>query len=126
MIGLGIDLCAIARMEPLLAAEGTPFLLRFFTEEERAYINARGSMAAQSMAAIFAAKEALLKAMGLGLGGGVELREIAVLHDESGRPHYSLTGKAAERLAALGGREALLSLTHEKGMAAAVAAIPRG
>ena len=122
MIGLGIDLCAIHRMERLLAEENG-FLRRYFTEDEQAYIKSRGSMAAQSMAAMFAAKEALLKAMGLPLGGGVELREIAVSHNASGRPSYALTGKAAEMLAALGAKETHVSLTHEGGMAAAVAVI---
>ena len=122
MIGLGIDLCDITRMERLLA-EGSGFLRRYFTKEEQAYLKARGKMAGQSMAAMFAAKEALLKAMGLSLGSGVELRDIAVLHDKNGRPSYALTGKAAEKLAALGAREALVSLTHEGGMAAAVAVI---
>lgn len=122
MIGLGIDLCAIARMERLLAEEDA-FLRRYFTAEEQAYLRARGNMAAQSMAAMFAAKEALLKAMGLGLGSGVELRDIAVLHGGNGRPFYALAGKAAERLAALGATEALVSITHEGGMAAAVAVV---
>ena len=58
--GVGIDLCAIGRMEELLG--NVRFLERFFTEEETAYVMARGAAAAQSMAGIFAAKEALLKA----------------------------------------------------------------
>ncbi|MCL1854581.1 MAG: holo-ACP synthase [Clostridia bacterium] len=122
MIGLGIDLCAIARAERLLAKDGG-FLRRYFTEDEQAYLKARGNMAAQSLAAMFAAKEALLKAMGLGLGSGVELRDISVSHDQNGRPFYTLTGKAAEKMAAMGAKEALVSLTHEDGMAAAMAVI---
>ena len=74
---------------------------------------------------MFAAKEALLKAMGVGLSGGISLREIGVCHDENGAPHYKLTGAAAEKLRAMGGGMIYLSLTHEGGAAAAVAVIER-
>ena len=122
VMGLGIDLCAISRMERHLL-EGSAFLRRCFTEEEQAYLRDRGRAAARSMAAMFAAKEALLKAMGTGLGGGIALRDIAVMHRESGQPYYVLTGGAAEKLAALGAKAAHVSLTHEADMAAAVAVI---
>ena len=82
-------------------------------------------MGAQSAAAMFAAKEALLKAMGVGLSGGIALREIGVCHDENGAPHYKLTGAAAEKLRAMSGGTIYLSLTHEGGTAAAVAVIER-
>ncbi len=122
MIGLGLDLCEIARMQRLLD-QGDAFLARYFTPEEQAYIRQRNQSAAQSMAAIFAAKEALLKAMGAGIGGGVPLTDIGVRHDPGGQPRYALTGAAAEKLCSLGGRAAFLSLTHEAGLAAAVAVI---
>lgn len=120
MIGLGLDLCEIARMEKLLAKDDS-FLNRYFTKEEQAYVKGRGQLAAHSMAALFAAKEAFLKALGLGIGGGVELTEVAVHHQADGRPVYALTGKAAELLAERGGCRAHLSLSHEAGVAAAVA-----
>lgn len=122
MIGIGIDLCEIARMERILA-KNDHFLKRYFTEEEQAYILSRGKMAAQSMAAMFAAKEALLKAMGIGIGGGIELAEVAIAHMENGQPGYRLTGAAAHKLESLGGTRTWLSLTHEAGMAAAVAVL---
>lgn len=74
--GLGLDLCGISRMEPLLS-DGR-FLSRYFTAEEAEYIRSRGAGAAQSMAGIWAAKEALLKAAGRGLT--LPLREIEVCH----------------------------------------------
>jgi holo-[acyl-carrier protein] synthase len=122
MIGIGIDLCEIARMERILET-GDRFLQRFFTEGEQSYIAGRGKAAAQSMAAMFAAKEALLKALGAGIGGGIALTDIAVRHAESGQPHYELTGAAEAKLKELGGARAFLSLTHEGGMAAAVAVV---
>ena len=124
MIGLGIDLCEIARMARILEEKnGGSFLQRYFTQEEQAYIKGRGNMASQSMAGMFAAKEAFLKALGIGLDGGVGLTCIAVLHQPNGKPYYDITGVAAEKLESLGAKGALLSLTHEGGMAAAVAVI---
>ena len=124
MIGLGIDLCQVERIEKAMTAHAT-FLSRYYTEEEQAYIAQRGSVGAQSAAAMFAAKEALLKAMGIGLSGGVSMQEIGVCHDTNGAPCYKLTGAAAERLHSMGGGSVFLSLTHEGGMAAAVAVIDR-
>ena len=122
MIGLGIDLCEIARMERLLERDDR-FLQRYFTTEEQQYIQSRGKAGAESMAAMFAAKEALLKAMGTGLSGKAALVEIEICHEESGRPRYRLLGAAKEALADIGGLRVHLSLSHEAGVAAAVAVI---
>lgn len=122
MRGLGIDLCEVGRIERELK-RGDAFLRRFFTNSERAYIASRGQMGAQSSAAMFAAKEAFLKAVGTGIGGGIALDEIAVEHLPGGAPVYRLTGAAQARLGELGAERAFLSLTHEAGMAAAVCVI---
>lgn len=119
MKGIGIDLCSIERIEKTISRQEA-FLNRYYTEEERAYIQSKGQMAAQSAAAMFAAKEAFLKAMGTGIGRGITLQEVAVQHDGNGAPAYLLTGAAREKLAEKGAVEAFLSLTHEDGMAAAV------
>lgn len=111
--GIGLDLCEIARMEKRL--EDDRFLQRYFTDTEIGYIRSKGRGAAQTMAGIFAAKEALSKALGTGIV--FDLREITVSHDELGKPVYELTGKACE---AGGGDKFWLSITHEGGMAAAV------
>lgn len=117
ILGLGVDLCEIARMERAIAREG--FLARYFTQEERDYIASRGAMGAQTAAGLFAAKEAMLKALGVGLA--VPLREAGVTHDAQGAPRAALTGAAAARLAALGGQTMHLSISHEGGMAVAMA-----
>ena len=122
MRGLGIDLCEVGRIERELK-RGDAFLRRFFTNSERAYIASRGQMGAQSAAAMFAAKEAFLKAVGTGIGGGIALCEIAVEHLPGGAPVYRMTGAAQARLGELGAARAFLSLTHEAGMAAAVCVI---
>lgn len=120
--GVGIDLCEISRMESLLS--NGRFLARFFSMEEQAYIQSRGRTAAQSMAGVFAAKEALTKALGTGLSGG-EMRDICVLHDEKGAPYYALRGKWAALAEERGVRAFYLSISHEGGMAAAVCVAER-
>lgn len=122
MKGIGIDLCQVCRIERAEALTGR-FLQSYYTEEERAYIRARGKAGMQSAAAFFAAKEALLKAMGLGIGQGVHLRDIGVGHTETGAPYYRLCGTAEARFLELGGGTPFLSLTHEQGFAAAVCVI---
>ena len=110
--GIGLDLCEIARMQTLLD-EGRS-LRRMFTEEEQAYIAGKGASAAQTMAGMFAAKEAVLKALGTGMT--IPMTDIVISHTELGQPVATLTGKAAEF-----GGTLLVSITHEAGMAAAFA-----
>ena len=122
MKGVGIDLCSISRIEKALQTnEG--FLKRYYTEEERAYIEQKGKMGAHSAAAMYAAKEAFLKAVGLGIGRGIRLDEIGIMHDEMGAPQYVLSGAAAEQMQKMRAAQAFLSLSHEADMAAAVCVI---
>ena len=111
--GLGLDLCEISRMEKLLNDDR--FLRKYFNEEEISYIQAKGKSGAQTMAGIYAAKEALAKALGTGIT--FDLKEICIIHNEAGMPEYSLSGKAG--LLGAGDRF-LLSITHDGGNAAAV------
>jgi len=120
MKGIGIDLCEISRMERMMTES---FLARYYTQEEREYIASRGKTGAQSAAAMFAAKEAFLKACRAGIGTGIALDEIGVEHLPGGAPQYRLTGAALEKMQTLGASGAWLSLTHEGGMAAAVCVI---
>lgn len=110
---IGLDLCDIDRMAEHL---GDRFLEKYFTGQEAAYIRSRGGQAAQSMAGIWAAKEAVLKALGTGIV--LPLQEIEIGHTELGQPTVTLHGRAAETA---GSGSFLVSITHEKGMAAAVA-----
>jgi holo-[acyl-carrier protein] synthase len=112
--GLGIDLLEIKRLERAL--ERHPRLAeRVFTEAERDYARAR-ARPGRHLAARFAAKEAVVKA--LGLSGGFGLREIEVLAGEP--PRVSLSGRAAE---AAGGGRVEISLTHSRDFAAAAAIV---
>ena len=120
VLGIGCDLCAVSRMS---RADGR-FLARFYTQEEREEIAQRKDRAALShMAACFAAKEAAAKALGTGFSQGVMPDQIGVVKDESGCPGLRLTGAALTRMQALGGREMLLTMTHEGDMAAAFAVL---
>lgn len=110
--GMGLDLCAISRMEALLP-DGL-FLARYFTEAEAAYIRGKGASAAQTLAGIWAAKEAVLKAAGRGID--LPLKDVEITHTEAGQPQVCLHHQAAE---ALPGAFSL-SITHEGDMAAAV------
>lgn len=113
VIGLGLDVCEVSRMDRNL--RDSRFISRFFTEEEAAYIRSRGSAAAQTMAGLFASREALGKAIGCGID--FDLKEAEIRHDPNGRPFYHLTGRLAERTS---GSRFLLSITHDGGIAAAV------
>lgn len=117
ILGVGIDLCEVRRMKEMLANER--FLMRFFAPEERAYIASRGQGAAESLAGHFAAKEAGLKALGVGIA--LPLCDIAVSHDEKGAPFFVLAGKAQARMRELGGDRMHLSITHTGDVAAAFA-----
>lgn len=122
MKGLGIDLCEISRVEHAMA-KNERFLQRWYTQEERQYIQSRGRAGAQSAAAMFAAKEAFLKAVGTGISRGISMTDVAVSHDELGAPQYVLTGAARQKMQELGAQRAWLSISHDGGMAAAVCVI---
>lgn len=110
--GIGLDLCAIPRMQELLNSDRS--LRRMLTESEEAYVRSRGVAAAQTFAGLYAAKEAVLKALGTGLT--IPMTDVVITHTELGQPQAELRGKAAEM-----GGSILLSITHEGDMAAATA-----
>lgn len=121
VIGVGVDLCSVPRIAR--AMEREHFMQRVYTQEERAYLKSRGKSAPQSAAAMFAAKEAVAKALGTGFSGGVAPGQIGVIHEESGAPGIALTGAARARLEALGGTRVRISLSHEREIAAAFVVI---
>ena len=109
IIGTGIDLVDIARFERSMTR--TPRLMeRLFTASEQ-------TRRLRSLAARYAAKEALIKA--LGGSDGVYWTDIEIASEPSGRPHFVLTGSTAEVVAARGITALHLSLTHDAGLAAA-------
>lgn len=117
VVGIGVDLCSISRMEKAISREH--FLSRVFTQEERAYLDQKGKGRSQSAAAMYAAKEAVAKAFGTGIAQGICLNQIEVTHDALGAPGIRLSGAALERMQNMGGVRVLLSLSHESDLAIA-------
>lgn len=118
IVGSGIDLVEIARIQQSMDRFGRRFLDRIFTTAEQAYCLGKRK-AAESFAARFAAKEAAAKALGTGISHGVGWREIEVVRAPSGKPGLRFHGRAALIAARLGARRAALSLTHSTALAAA-------
>ncbi|MCQ8277350.1 holo-ACP synthase [Acetobacteraceae bacterium KSS8] len=102
IIGLGTDLCDIRRIERAIARHGERFLLRSFTETERAKANRRTeSIRAATYAKRWAAKEACAKALGTGFSHGVFHSDLGVVNLPTGQPTMVLTGGALARLRSL-------------------------
>jgi len=121
ILGLGVDLVEVARMEKALA-RGERNVQRLFTAGEIAYCR-RHKEPARHFAARFAAKEAGMKALGTGWSNGVSWQNFEVRLDPRGRPHLYVTGRAAEIAATIGASHALITLAHDGGLATAVVAI---
>jgi holo-[acyl-carrier protein] synthase len=117
IVGLGVDVEEVARIDGSLARFGDRFEQRVFTDAERAYCNGRGKRG-QHFAARFAAKEATLKA--LGVPPGLSWHEMEIVSGPGGKPELRLSGEAAAAATRLGVARALVSLTHTDGHAAAV------
>ena len=85
--GTGVDIIEISRIEKSLTNE--KFVERIFTKKEQEYCNSRKQMAVSSYAARFAAKEAVVKALGTGISGGGLWTDIEILPDDDGAPHVN-------------------------------------
>lgn len=116
IVGIGCDIIEIERIARAIKSES--FIRRVFTAEEAAYCQRRGQQAAASFAARFAAKEAVLKALGTGLREG-SLQEIAVDNDGLGKPLVQLSGHFAMLAKQLGVKNIQISLSHSRELATA-------
>ncbi|MCA9677510.1 MAG: holo-ACP synthase [Kofleriaceae bacterium] len=116
---VGIDLVQVSRIAESLAEFGDRFLRRLYTDGEIAYATAAPALTHARLAARFAAKEAALKALGLG-GEGVDWRQIEVRRASSGACELALHGATAQHARDLGIAELALSLSHEGDYATAV------
>jgi holo-[acyl-carrier protein] synthase len=119
ILGSGVDLCEVPRIEAAIARYGNRFLERIFTAGEIAYANRKANRF-ERYAARFAAKEAGMKALGTGWTGGIAWRDFEVVNLPSGRPTLTFHGRAAEIAAKLGVCHVALSLTHTKEQALAM------
>ena len=123
ILGMGIDLIEIHRMK--VAIENPAFLRRVFTPAEIEYCRSRGRQGAASYAARFAAKEAVMKALGTGLAGGTWL-DIETLPDAKGKPELRLTGSFGLLADSMGVTCIHISLTHAQDYAAAQVLLWKG
>ena len=119
IVGTGVDIVEVARFERFVQEKNDALLQRLFTPAEREYCRVRKACA-QHYAARFAAKEAFVKALGMGIREGIGWQDVEVTHDCLDKPLFRFSPAAEERL-----RERLvacshLSLSHDGGLAIAM------
>ena len=117
ILGIGTDLIAVDRFSPETTEDA--FLERTFTQVELADCRQHEDPS-ECLAGKFAAKEALVKALGLGMRQGLWFSQIEVTHDEHGAPQIEATGPTASELEARGVQRIHLTLSHSAGLALAV------
>lgn len=106
---IGVDIVQVERFEKWIVNEH--FFEKYFTDNEKEYILSK-SHPAETMAGLFASKEACLKAIGIGIGRGVDLRDIEISHDGLGRPYIVETEKLDKKLKELGLTSVDISISH--------------
>jgi holo-[acyl-carrier protein] synthase len=125
IVGIGTDLVEIARVELALERHGDRFARKILVEREYERFAVHRKPAAY-LAKRFAAKEAFSKAMGTGIRAPVNWQNIGVVNHASGRPYLELSEALAELLRRRGIRDVHVSLTDERGMAAAFVILEGG
>lgn len=113
IVGCGIDLVKIERIEKIIKRWGDNFTSRIFTISEREYCEKKKDNKYQSYAGKFAAKEALLKALGLGLRG-VNWKEIEITNNELGQPIIDTSGKLKNIVLTKGVSKYFITISHTK------------
>ena len=114
IVGIGVDLCAISRINDAVSRRGECFAKRILAPKEFAELNGLNhSMRAAFLAKRFAAKEAVAKALGTGIGRGFGFRDVIITHDELGRPVVVLNTENAS-LAATAQYRTHLSISDER------------
>ena len=122
ILGTGIDIIEVARVAASVERFGERFLKRILLPDEIAYCQSH-SAPAPHIAARFAAKEAISKAFGTGIGSALGWQDMEIERRPSGEPIVRLHGKAIDLLAARGGHRIHVSLSHTQNYAAAIAVL---
>lgn len=128
IVGIGNDVLEIARMHKLMSGRhAESFMDRILTPAEREIANQRGKRLIEFVSGRFAAKEAISKAFGCGIGGTMSFTDIEVLPDRKGKPVATLSAQAWERLGLPAEDRYMihLSITHQTELAAAFAVVER-
>ena len=119
VVGIGIDQIEVDRIQESIDQHGSHFLSKIFTEEEQNYCRGMANPVPH-YAARFAAKEAVSKAFGTGLGKEFGWLDSAVTHGLKGQPIMNFSGKGTKLLQERGAKKALVSLTHLNSIASSV------
>jgi len=117
--GIGSDIVSVQRIREAVERHGERFLKKIFTSAELAYSQGR-AREFEHLAARFAAKEALAKALGTGASGGILLSDAEVMNNAEGKPEMVLQGRARETAEAIGVRRIHLTLSHADAYAIAL------
>jgi len=120
IIGVGTDIIECLRIAQMIERHGELFINRVYTQYEIQYCQGR-KQSTQHYAGRWAAKEAVLKALGTGWRRGISWRDVEIRNDSSGRPKVALRGGAAEVLERLGITEMHISISHCRSHATAYA-----
>ncbi|MCA9085539.1 MAG: holo-ACP synthase [Planctomycetaceae bacterium] len=120
IIGIGTDIVEIDRIRGMMERHAQAFLERCFTPDEIAYAD-RHRDASVRFAGRWAAKEAVVKALGTGFVKGITFHDIEVLPNDSGQPQIELSGGAAETARRLGIKKVLITISHAREYATATA-----
>jgi holo-[acyl-carrier protein] synthase len=120
VLGIGTDIVECLRIAQMIERHGELFINRVYTDHEISYCSARKA-ATQHYAGRWAAKEAVLKALGTGWRRGIRWRDIEVRNDPSGQPRVALRGGARDVFEESGIREMFISISHCRSHATAYA-----
>jgi len=118
IIGMGVDIAEVERIQAAIERHGETFLRRVYTERERHYCE-QFKNKYERYAGRFAAKEAAMKALGTGWRRGVKWVDLEVVREMSGRPTLAIHGEAAKIAKELGVLRVALSITHTEKQALA-------
>jgi len=124
IFGIGVDVLESARITRTLERFGTHFIERLLMPEERAQLE-RTARRERFLAMRFAAKEAIVKAMGTGFGHGVWIRDVGVVQNAWGKPEVVFSARGERVRRGLGIGEGHVTLTDEAGLVVAVAVLMR-
>ena len=124
MIAIGTDILKLARVEEVVGRLGQKFVDRILTPREREEY-ASSSRPENLLAKRFAAKEAIAKALGTGIGRGVSWQDIEIYHDDNGAPLARLDGGALQVAQSLGGSRVAISLADEEDCVIAFAVLDK-
>ncbi len=113
IVGIGTDIVAVTRMAAAITRHGERFAQRILSDDEMVKYSQQANQASY-LAKRFAAKEAVVKALGCGFRDGISMRQVVISNDPLGKPEVTLRDKAAERAEQMQIGEILLSLSDER------------